>query len=74
MITNEMFTKCFFVLGFDLTPLREANEEHITLLREGNIRLEARSKKMLPEPVTCMLCAELQGHKEIDNYRNVTVE
>jgi len=74
MITNEMFTKCFFVLGFDLTPLREANEEHITLLREGNIRLEARSKKMLPEPVTCMLYAELQGHKEIDNYRNVTVE
>ena len=28
MITLEMFTKGFFLLGFDLTPDREADEEH----------------------------------------------
>ena len=28
MITLEMFTKGFFVLGFDLTPERAADEEH----------------------------------------------
>ena len=31
MITLEMFTKVFYVLGFDLTPDREADEEHISL-------------------------------------------
>ena len=28
MSTLEMFTKRFYVLGFDLTPDREADEEH----------------------------------------------
>jgi len=30
MITLEMFTKDFYVLGFDLTPDREADEEHMS--------------------------------------------
>ena len=30
MITLEIFTKGFYILGFDLTPDREAEEEHIT--------------------------------------------
>ena len=74
MITLEMFTKVFYVLGFDLTPDREADEEHISLPRQGNVRIEARFKKPLPEPVTCILYAEFPGHVEIDNSRNVTVE
>ena len=74
MITLEMFTKGFYVLGFDLTPDREADEEHISLPRQGNVRIEARFKKPLPEPVTCILYAEFPGHVEIDNSRNVTVE
>jgi len=32
MITLEIFTKGFYVLGFDLTPDREADEKHISLL------------------------------------------
>ena len=74
MITMEMFTKGFFILGFDLTPDREADEEHVSLPRQGNVRIEARFKKPLPEPVTCILYAEFPGHIEIDNSRNVTVE
>jgi hypothetical protein len=74
MITVEMFIKCFYLLGFDLTPDRKADEEHISLPREGNVRIEARFKKSLPEPVTCILYAEFPGHFEIDNSRNVTVE
>jgi hypothetical protein len=31
MITPEMFTKGFYVLSFDLTPDREADEDHISL-------------------------------------------
>ena len=44
MITLEMFTKGFCVLGFDLTTDREADEEHICLPRQGNVCIEARFK------------------------------
>jgi hypothetical protein len=30
MITLEMFTKGYYILGFDLTPDREADAEHIS--------------------------------------------
>jgi hypothetical protein len=73
MITLEMFTKGFYVLGFDLTPDRDV-DEHISLPRQRNMRIEAGFKKPLPEPVTCILYAEFPGHVEIYNSRNVTVE
>jgi hypothetical protein len=31
MITLEMFSKAFYILGVDLTPDKEADEEHIIL-------------------------------------------
>jgi hypothetical protein len=74
MIRLEMFTKGFYILGFNLTPDREADEEHISLPRQGNVRVEALFKKPLPEPVTCILYAEFPEHIEIDYSRNVTVE
>ena len=45
MITLEMFTKGFHVLGFDLTTDKDADEEHTRLPRQGNVRIEARFKK-----------------------------
>ena len=39
MISLEMFTH-----GFYLTPDLEADEEHISLPRQGNVRIEARFK------------------------------
>ena len=74
MITLETFTKGLYILEFDLTPHKEADEEHISMPRQGNIRIEARFNKPLPEPVTCLLYAQFPGHVEIDNARNVTVE
>jgi len=73
MITLEMFTKGYYILGFDLTPDREADEEHISLPRQGNVRIEARFKKALPEAVTCILYAEFPGHIEIDEARSIQV-
>ena len=69
-----MSTKCFYILGFDLTPDREADEEHVCLPRQGNVRIQGRFKKPLPEPVTCVLYAKFPGHVEIDNSRKVIVE
>ena len=74
MITLGMFTKAFYVWGFDLTPDREAHEEHRSLPRQGNERNEARFKKPLPEPLKCILYAEFPGYIEIDTSRNVTAE
>jgi len=68
MITVEMFTKSLYVLGFDLTLDRGANEEHVSLPRQGDMRIEARFKKPLPKPATCILYAET------DHSRNVTVK
>jgi len=73
MITLEMLTKGFYISCFDLTPDREADNEHLILSRQGNVRIEARFKKPLPEPVTCSLYAEFPGHVEIDKSTKVTV-
>jgi hypothetical protein len=44
MITLEMFTECFYGLGFYVTPDRDADKEHKLLPRQGNMRIEARFK------------------------------
>ena len=69
-----MFNNGFYVLVFDLTPDKEGDREHISLPRQGNVHIEARFKKPLPEPVTCILYAEFPGTVAIDNSRNVKVE
>jgi hypothetical protein len=71
MITLEMSIRVFY---FDLTPDREAHEEHMNLPLPGNVRIEPRYNKPLPEPVTCILFAEFPGVVEIDKVRRVTVE
>jgi len=49
-ITLEIFTNGFYILGFDLTPDTEA-DEHISLPRQGNVRIEALFKNTTPR--TC---------------------
>ena len=44
IISLEIITHGFYVLGFDLTPDLEADEEHISLPLQGNVRIEARLK------------------------------
>jgi len=45
MITPKMFGKDFYVLGYDMTPDREADEAYINLLRQENAFIEARLKR-----------------------------
>ena len=49
-ITLDMFTNDFYVLGFDLTPDTETDEEHISLPRQRNVHNEARFKKHYQNP------------------------
>ena len=55
MLTLEIFTMGFFILGLDLTPDRDADEEHISLPRQRNVRIKAGFNKPLPELVTFIL-------------------
>jgi len=52
---------------------QSGGEEHKSLMRQGNVRIEARFKKPLPDHVACILYAHFPGHAEIDNSRIVTV-
>jgi len=56
MITLEMFTQGFYVLGFDLTPDKEADEEHISLPRQGNLRIEGLLKNHYQNQLLAFLC------------------
>ena len=47
LITLVMFSKDFYVLGFNLTSVTESDEEHIRLPRQGNVRIESCFKKNL---------------------------
>jgi len=68
-MTLAMFIQEFYLLRFDLTPDMEADEEHISLPRQGNLRIEARFKKPLPEPVPYILYAEFP-----DTLESTTLE
>jgi hypothetical protein len=46
------------MLLFDLMPDRAASEVHVSLPDQGNIRLELKFVKTLPEAVTCLLYLE----------------
>jgi hypothetical protein len=74
MITLEMFTKFFYILGFDLRPDIQEDDEHICLPRRGNERIKALFKNSHPETVTCIFYAEFPEHIVIYCSRNVTIE
>jgi len=48
MIALDIFTNGIYILGFDLTPGGQADEEHMSLPRQGNVRIKAIFKKPLP--------------------------
>jgi hypothetical protein len=68
-----MFTNGFYVLGFDLTPDRDADEEHLSLLRQGNVHIALRFKNTT-RTRQMHFYAKFPGDVEIDNLRNVTLE
>ena len=67
MIILGKFTKCFYLLGFDLIPDREFDKERISPPHHGNVRIEARFKKPLTETIAYILYADFPGHIEIEN-------
>ena len=54
-ITHNMYINGYFMLLFDLTPDRAASEGHASQPDNGNIKVELRFAKPLPDSVTCLL-------------------
>ena len=69
-----MFVNGYFMIFFDLTPDRGASEAHTSHPEQGNIRVELKFAKLLPEAITCLLYLEFDNSVHINLARNVTTD
>ena len=60
------------MLLFDLTPDLGASEGHTSHPENGNIRIELKFNKALPEAITCLLYLEFDNSVRIDKLRTVS--
>jgi hypothetical protein len=65
-ITHVMYIAEYFMLLFDLTPDHGAAEGHTSHPDTGNIRIEVKFKKALPDAITCLLYLEYDNCFRID--------
>jgi len=73
-ITPDKYINGFYMLLFDLTPDLAASEGHTSDPVNGNIRLELKFGKDLPNPISVLLYLEYDNSVLIDALRNVTTD
>jgi len=73
-ITHDMFIAGYFMLLFDLTPDMGASEGYSSHMDNGNIRLELKFSKPLPDSITCLLYLEFDHSIRLDFFRNVSTD
>ena len=71
---HDIFVNGYFVLLFDLTTDQGALEAHTSHPEQGNIRVELKFSKPLPEAITCQLYLEFNNSVLINLARNVTID
>ncbi|XP_067128888.1 uncharacterized protein F54H12.2-like [Centruroides vittatus] len=59
---------------FDLTPDKAASENHTSILTQGNISIDLKFKRSLPETVNIVCFLEYRNTIEIDRSRNIYVD
>ena len=62
------------MLVFDLTPDRTASEGHTSHSDNGNIRVELKFSKPVPEPITCIFYLEYDNSVRVDTSGMVTTD
>ena len=55
MITMKLFTKGFYIVGFNFTPDRGNNKQHVSLPCQENERIMAQNTYQYPLLTLCML-------------------
>ena len=73
-ITHDVYIAGYFMLLFDLAPDRGASEGHTSHPDSGDIRIELKLKKVLPDATTCLLYLEYENCVRIDSSRIVTTD
>ncbi|MES9902023.1 MAG: hypothetical protein ABW168_04985 [Sedimenticola sp.] len=62
----------YALFAYQLEPLFDEGG-YLTLLKQGNVRLDVQFSKSLPEPATCIIYSEYPGYFEVDQSRNIVV-
>ena len=73
-ITHDMYIEGFFMLLFHLTPVLSASEGHSSHMDIGNIKLELKFRKAMPDSITCLLDYEYYNSICIDFFRKVLTD
>jgi len=62
------------MIVYDLTPDLAALECHVSPPTNGDIRIDLKFAKTLPEAITCLLYLEYDNSVRIDLARNVSTD
>ena len=73
-VTHDMYINGFFMIVYDLSQDLAASEGHASPPTNGDIRIDLKFAKTLPEAITCLLYLEYDNSVRIDLARNVSTE
>ncbi|CAG2245156.1 uncharacterized protein F54H12.2-like [Mytilus edulis] len=73
-ITREDFAKGYALYCFELEPEFGESAHYLTLLKQGNVRLEAQFGTALSKAITCFIYSEQQGMFGITATRTIEIE
>jgi hypothetical protein len=73
-ITPDTYINGCFVLLFDLKPDRAVSYSHTSNPDNGNIMIELKFAKALPDAITCLLYLEYDGSILIDDSWTATID
>ena len=73
-IRHDIFVNGYFMLLFELTTDQGASEAHTSHPEQGNIRVEMKFAKPLPEAITCLLYLEFDNSVLNNLARNITTD
>lgn len=59
---------------FEIEPNFGNDGNYLTLVKQGNVRLEAQFTRALTEATTCIVYAEFPGYFEINSARDIVLE
>jgi len=72
-IDREDFLHGYTLYAFNFTPDEECGQ-HVSLIKSGNIRLEARFRHPLPRTINLIVYSLFDSMIEVSNRRQVLVD
>lgn len=73
-ISRSEYPKGYALLGFDLTEDLSASENHLSLPRQGTLRVDLKFDKPLPEGICVILYSEFDSIIEISKNREIMID